>query len=340
MNFLTNIFGGVFTSSGKSQHFFVEIQVLIVVLRKMSHYKVFSHFNMPKHASTLSFIAGESSSYRDKMKENRLLKETEAHIREILGEELEDITVERAVFGLFFSGVKLSNGQGGLCFTPVKELPQAVCCPSSAKAMPLSGRLVGRSVTKYLADLDNLNILRKTLAIATLNALSSSCWDKMESLPYKIIAERDAFDEITIPSPGKTVVIGALVPMLKKLLAVDADFTVLEMDSRTLKGRELDHYAPTSDTLKYVPQADLLVITGVTILNGSLEEILEVAKPDAQILVTGPTASMLPDAFFKRGVTMLGGIRVTRGDDVLDLIMEAGSGYHFFGKSAERIVIM
>ena len=272
--------------------------------------------------------------------QNALLRETEAHVREILGADIDSLTVERAVFGLFFSGVKLSDGQGGLCFTPVKELPEAVCCPSSALAMPLSGKLSGRRVTEYLADLDNPNILRKTLAIAVLNALSSSCWDKVGAFPYINVNGRDAFDEAVIPVPGKTVVIGALVPMLKKLLAANADFRVLETDSRTLKGRELDHYSPASDAPQFVPQADLLVITGVTVLNDTLEGILDMAKPGAQIIVTGPTASMLPDAFFERGVTMLGGIRVTRPDEALDLISEAGSGYHFFGKSAERIVII
>jgi uncharacterized protein (DUF4213/DUF364 family) len=270
---------------------------------------------------------------------NVFLKETEEQVREILGARINDITVERTVFGLFFSGVKLSDGQGGVCFTPVKELPEAVCCPSSAKAMPLSGKLAGRKVTKYLDDLENPNILRKTLAIAVLNALTSSCWDKMGVLPYKVYTGIDAFDEIAIPAQGKTVVVGALVPMLRKLIAEDADFTVLEMDSRTLKGKELDHYAPTFDAPQFVPQADLLVITGVTVLNDTLEGILEMAKPGAQILVTGPTASMLPDAFFRRGVTMLGGIRITCPDDVLDLISEAGSGYHFYGKGAERIVV-
>ena len=75
--------------------------------------------------------------------ESAILRESVELVRQHLGRELEDMTVERAVFGLFFSGVKLSTGQGGLCFTPVKEMPQAVCCPSSAKAMPLSGRLKG-----------------------------------------------------------------------------------------------------------------------------------------------------------------------------------------------------
>ncbi|MGL6220913.1 MAG: Rossmann-like domain-containing protein, partial [Lacrimispora sphenoides] len=53
----------------------------------------------------------------------------------------------------------------------------------------------------------------------------------------------------------------------------------------------------------------------------------------------GPTASMLPDSFFQRGVTTMGGVLVTKPDEVLDIISEGGSGYHFFGRSAERLII-
>ena len=270
---------------------------------------------------------------------NILLEETTKIIREYFGERLENMVVERAVFGLFFSGVKISTGHGGLCFTPVKEIPEAVCCPSSAKAMPLSGKLRGRSVKDYLDDLSHANILRKTLAIATLNALSACYWEENKDLDYKIEMDVDSFDVMKIPQDKKSVVIGALVPMLKKLLAADADFKVLEMDSCTLKGKELDHFAPSKDAGVYLPHADLDVITGVTILNDTLPDLLALCKPGADILVTGPTAGMLPDAFFKRGVTVMGGILVTKPDELLDIISEGGSGYHFFGKSAERIVI-
>ncbi len=41
------------------------------------------------------------------------------------------------------------------------------------------------------------------------------------------------------------------------------------------------------------------------------------------ILVIGPTAGMIPDAFFKRGVTVMGGILVTKPDELLDVISEA-----------------
>lgn len=63
------------------------------------------------------------------------------------------------------------------------------------------------------------------------------------------------------------------------------------------------------------------------------------AKEGAEIIVVGPTASMLPDAFFKRGIKKIGSIAVTKSDELLDILAEAGSGYHFFGKSANKIVI-
>ena len=116
------------------------------------------------------------------------------------------------------------------------------------------------------------------------------------------------------------------------------NFRILEMDPATLK-EEKPYFAEASRAGEFVPDADLLVITGTTVINDTLAGLLEMAKPGAQIIVTGPTASMLPDAFFSRGVTTLGGIIVTKPDELLDVISEAGSGYHFFGKSAERTII-
>lgn len=268
-----------------------------------------------------------------------MLKEAVEEVREKLWDSINDITVERAVFGLFFSGVKLSTGHGGLCFTPVKEMPEAVCCPSSAKAMPLSGRLKGRPVMEYLNDIFCGNILRRTLGIAALNALSLVVQEQESDPGYELISGADAFDELDVTKYKKTVVIGALVPMLKKLIAANADFHILEQDPRTLKEREMPYYVPADQANLYVPEADLLVITGVTILNDTLPGILAMSKPGASILVTGPTASMVPGPFFKRGVTMLGGIQVTKTDELLDIISEGGSGYHFFGKYADRTVI-
>lgn len=205
--------------------------------------------------------------------------------------------------------------------------------------MPLSGKLKNRPIEKYLKDIFSGNILRRTLGIATLNAISSYCWTKDIAKDYEIIKGQDAFEDLVFKEGEKTVVIGALVPVLRTLIAGNHDFTVLEMDQSTLKGKELDHFAHAEDYSKYVSKADHVIITGVTILNDTLLDILKECNKGAEILVTGPTASMLPDAFFDEGVTTMGGVIVTRPDELLDVLAEGGSGYHFFGKSAERLII-
>lgn len=91
--------------------------------------------------------------------------------------------------------------------------------------MPLSGRLTARTIGQYLEDLHCNNILRKTLAIAALNALSSLVWDREEEHVYDFESDTDAFDDLEIPTDGKTVVIRALVPMLKRLLKAGADLS-------------------------------------------------------------------------------------------------------------------
>lgn len=44
---------------------------------------------------------------------------------------------------------------------------------------------------------------------------------------------------------------------------------------------------------------------------------------------------LLPEAFFRRGVTMLGGDSVTSPDELLDTIAEGGSGYLFLDRGED-----
>jgi monoamine oxidase len=58
-----------------------------------------------------------------------------------------------------------------------------------------------------------------------------------------------------------------------------------------------------------------------------------------RLFVVGPTVGLLPDALLRRGVDVLGGVRVTASDAFLDVLTEGGSAYHF-GRSAEKVVLM
>ncbi len=271
--------------------------------------------------------------------EGAILEETVGLIRKEMREIIDNLTADRVTIGIFFTGVKLSNGYGGICFTPMKEIPEAVCCPSSAKAMPSSGKLKGRKVSTILKDMSRGNLLKKAIGIATMNALSSACWEICPPEEYVIKRGVDAFDGLELAEDAHVTVIGALVPVLKALKKRKKPFSILEKDICTLKEDEQEFYVPPENADAAIRQADILVITGTTLINDTLEGILKNAKKNANVLVVGPTASMLPDAFFRRGVSSIGGIIVNKPDELLDVLAEGGSGYHFFGKSADRVVI-
>ncbi len=268
-----------------------------------------------------------------------ILSETIAEIRAQLGAGMDDLTVERAVIGLFFSGVKLSDGSCGICFTPVKEIPESVCCPTSAAALPQAGKLRGKPAGAYLEEMNDGRPLKRALGIATLNALSQSCWNAHPPLDYAIEYDKDPLDGISITDDAFVVVVGALVPYLRMLKQRGRPFAILEKDVRTLKEDELPFFAGPDQATEKIGQADLLIVTGTTLINGTLEGILESAKPGAEIVVVGPSVSMLPQALFRRGVTAIGGLVCTDADRLLDILSEGGSGYHFTGSSARLTVI-
>jgi uncharacterized protein (DUF4213/DUF364 family) len=269
-----------------------------------------------------------------------ILGDTITMIGRILGSELDEITVERAVVGLFFTGVKLSNGTAGTSATPIKSIPEAVCCPSSAMAMPFPGKLRGRRAADLAREALSGHGIRRTVGIATVNALADYCWQCRPHPDVELRHGVDAFDATEIRHSDRVVVVGAFVPFLKELKRRDQAFLVLEQDPATLKADELPFFRPAEQAAEILPNADVVLITGSTLVSNTLEHLLALTRPAARVTVVGPTVGMLPDAFLARGADVLGCVRITEPDPFLDLLAEGGSGYHFFGRSAQKLVLM
>jgi uncharacterized protein (DUF4213/DUF364 family) len=268
-----------------------------------------------------------------------ILEESALLAKEYLGHELDSITVERVVIGIFFTGVKLSSGAGGMCYTPIKDIPRAVCCPSSAGRIFEPDKIKGSKAKDILSALTSREPVKTAVAIATLNALSATCWDRGLKGEYAIKMGMDAQDAVQMPEGTSVAVVGAFVPTLRALIKRGGTWWVIEQDPKTLKGEELDHFIPAEQSREVINRADVLIITGVTLVNHTLEEILRDARPDSEIAVMGPTASLLPEPLFKRGVRVVGGVRVKRPDSLLDVLAIGGSGYHFFDHLATRVVL-
>ena len=268
-----------------------------------------------------------------------ILDETIAAVTDILAGELSTIAVERAVVGLFFSGVKLTTGEAGACATPRDAVPGDICCPLSGPVVPFAGRLKGAAAAALMRDAASPDGMRRAIGIATLNALAERSWTRRPHPGVTLLPATDAFDAAAIRPGEQVVLVGAFIPFLKELKRCGQPYLVLERNPALLKPAEMPFYRPADSAAEIVPKADVLLITGATLLNDTLEDLLALARPEARVTVLGPTVGMRPDAFLARGADILGTVRIAAPDAFLDLLAEGGAAPQFLGRSAEKIVL-
>src|SRR3990172_2712240 len=113
---------------------------------------------------------------------------------------LQEVWVDDLVIGLFFTGVKLSNGHAGVAFTPIGEIPEAVCCPTTAARMPQAGNLEGRPASEIIQYATDKNVIKSAIGVATLNALSQSIIEYGGKAEYEVVKGVDGFDLLKIQS--------------------------------------------------------------------------------------------------------------------------------------------
>src|SRR3990172_620038 len=249
-----------------------------------------------------------------------------------------DITPKDIRIGVFYTGVVLSSGHAGMSYTPVQEIPEAVCCPRSHAKMPQAGHLLNFSVYDLMEYALDDNVLKAAVGIATINALSAILIED-NHCPYKPSAFGNALDLIQISREDTVVMVGAFPPFIKRIQEITKNLFVIEKNPRSVGKGDSVEIEPEARLQELIPQGNILIITGVTLVNHTLEPILKLARNARDIVVVGPTASVYPEPLFKRGVTVLGGVQVTDASKMIHLIGEAGSGYDFFEQCAEKVVI-
>jgi hypothetical protein len=78
---------------------------------------------------------------------------------------LQNIWIGDLFIGIFFTGVKLSTGRAGVAFTPIGEIPEAVCCPTTAAQMPQARNIDGSPVSEVIKYALEVNVLKSTQII-------------------------------------------------------------------------------------------------------------------------------------------------------------------------------
>lgn len=269
-----------------------------------------------------------------------VIAETIEIIKEKSPSPLEEVRVEDLVIGIFFTGVKLSTGHGGCAFTPIGEIPEAVCCPASAARMPQAGVIEGRHISEIVNYSLDPNVLKSAIGVATLNALTQLIIESERDDYYQTIKGEDGFDLLKI-EPYETVsLIGAFGPYIRRLKMMGNPFFIIEKKPQTLRPDEIKYFKPETEMRNAIEKSNVLIITGTAIVNHTIDPILSLITNGKRAAIIGPTASMIPDAFFKRGVNIMAGVRISDSDCMIRILKQGGSAYHLLKECSEKIAFI
>jgi len=247
------------------------------------------------------------------------------------------LRVDGVAVGVFYTGVKLNTGHSGVAFTPVHDIPDAVCCPKSYGKMPDSGRLVGRLLDEALNEAMSPSPLKSAIGIAAINAASQKTLFEQEYRKYKATFDVDVLDSAEIRPNDSVVMIGAFTPYIKRLKDRVESLYIIERNPKALLKGGVTTY-PEESSNDLLPKADVVIVSGSAVVNHTIDDILSLSGKAREIILSGPTASMIPDPLFKRGVTAIGGVKINDADRMLKVLTEAGSGYALFKECANKVV--
>jgi len=101
-----------------------------------------------------------------------------------------------------------------------------------------------------------------------------------------------------------------------------------------LRPQEGDLHA--SEAPHILPQADVVAITSMAFVNGTIDGLLSLCSSDAYVIVLGPSTPLSP-LLFEHGINMLCGSIVEIIDPVLDSI-RSGNGFRQIKRHGVRLV--
>jgi uncharacterized protein (DUF4213/DUF364 family) len=159
--------------------------------------------------------------------------------------------------------------------------------------------------------------------MATINALLPALEERWVDLnAEEVIAQHGA---------GRPVALVGHFPFIPRLRARVGSLSVLELQPR---GEDL----PADAASDVIPQADVLAITGTTLINHTFEGLMALRHPDALVLVLGPSTPLSP-LLFDHGVHLLSGSVVEDVDSVLRVVSQ-GANFRQVRRQGVRLVTM
>lgn len=184
-----------------------------------------------------------------------------------------------------------------------------------------AGKLIGRSTRELAGWVQSDQLTERSIGFAALNALievnAAQC------------VELNAADYILARCTGRRVAIVGHFPFVEQVRAAAQQCWVLELNPGPGD-------VPASMAAEVLPQADVVALTGMTLVNGTFDGLLALCRPDACLLLLGATTPLSP-LLFDVGLSAISGTIVSDIPAALAAVSQAATFRQIPGR---RLVTM
>ncbi|MGD2121770.1 MAG: DUF364 domain-containing protein [Gemmatimonadota bacterium] len=221
--------------------------------------------------------------------------------------------------GLGYTAVALDDGRGGVAFTFREHAKGG--CSVFRKLRPLTGRHPSELVALLPSD----DPIEAAVGLACANALIN-----VESPGLQ---EGDVLRRLDLRPDDHVGMVGHFGPLVEILDRTAHRLTVFERAPRASRGSR-----PAEEAEDILPTCQVAFITATSIINHTMDQLLEAASNCREVVILGASTPLLPEVFFSRNVTLLSGVIVLKPRGVLQIVSEGG-GMQQFGSNIRKVCV-
>jgi len=172
-----------------------------------------------------------------------------------------------------------------------------------------AGNLINRSPIELAQMALSESSVEAALGIAAINSLLD--------IDEELCVELNAADLLMEQGVNKKVALIGHFPFAQRLRQAAGELWVIELNP-------LPGDIPGSEAVNFVPQADIVAITGSAFINHTIQGLLDLCNPNSQVIVLGPTTPLSP-VLFDYGVDILSGTRVIEPEKAMNCVSQGAT---------------
>jgi len=211
-----------------------------------------------------------------------------------------------------FMAMGLTGGFAGISFVLIEDTHSA-----HSYNMLRPEQFIGKDPVSFALEFGSDDSVKEMISMAAINAISHFA---MLEMGVEVDSASDSLGLLNLSAGDSIGMVGLFMPLMGEINKTGAKLLVLEKKAKLIK--KFPHLNITLEPAE-LKSCNKVLCTSTTLLNNSLDEIMNHCAPDAFVSIVGPTAGYFPDPVFARGVDVVGG-RIVTDSELFFQLLEQG----------------